>query len=313
MRGADDTVVVAILAVPRAYPLDVAIPAHVFGQHPRYAVAVAGDDPDDLRAGIRPTRTLDEAADADVLVIPGYEDPDVPLPRPYLDAVASAHARGARVVALCTGVFALADLGLLDGRRVTTHWSHAALLRERCPGADLVDRLLVEDGELLTAAGAAAGIDACLHVVASDLGAGSAGDVARHVVSPVRAASEPQDPHADRPGRADLRGTREWVLADLAAAVTVDGMAGHSHLARRTFIRRFEQETGMPPMRWVAWQRLLRARRLLEESDWTVERIASATGFGTAANLRAVFRREVGATPSGYRRLRATDGAYAVG
>ncbi|GAA2077280.1 DJ-1/PfpI family protein [Streptomyces albiaxialis] len=299
--GTDGTVV-AILAVPRAYALDVSIPAHVFGRHPGYRVLVCGEE----AASPAPLSAVPEA---DIVVVPGYEDPHLPLPPAYPEALRAAVERGVRVVAVCTGVFVLAASGALDGRSATTHWRHTEQLRAAYPGIDVVDnRLFVQDGPLLTCAGAGAGIDACLHIVRSDFGVGAADGVAKEVISSsVREADEPQyaDPFA--PGRDTLRATRDWALARLGTPLTVQRMADHSLMSRRTFNRRFARETGMPPMRWVALQRILSARRLLESSDWPVERIATATGFGTAANFRTAFRRETGVTPTAYRRTHAAN------
>lgn len=320
--GADSTVVV-ILAMPRVYALDVSIPVHVFGQHPGYRVFVAGDrmiepieDPGsrsphvDVAADIRPTHSLDVVASADIVVVPGYESPHLPIPDEYLRALRLAAERGIRILAVCTGVFALAASGILQGRKATTHWHFTDELQLRYPGIEVVEnRLFVEDGTILTSAGSGAGIDACLQVVQADFGAAVAGDVAKDVVfSPVRSAEEPQYLDMVAPPRASLRATREWVIKNIGSPITVQRMAEHSLLSRRTFIRRFERETGMPPMRWVALQRILSARRLLEVSDWSVERIAAAAGFGTAANFRTFFRREVGVTPTAYRKVHGASG-----
>lgn len=331
MRSRDDRKDVAILAVPRVFAPDVGIAAHVFGRHPSYRVAVHGDqglgavgpagsvgDSDDgprhvdVAADIRPTRSLFDLRYAGIVVVPGYENPHLPLPEEYLEALRISVGRGARVVAVCTGVFALAAAGILTGKSATTHWRHTDELRSMHPEIDVVEnRLFVEDGAILTSAGAGAGMDACLHVIQSDFGAAVADDVAKDVVfSSVRGADEPQYTDALTPTRASLRATREWVIENIGSPITVQRMADHSLLSRRTFIRRFVSETGMPPMHWVARQRVLGARRLLEASDWSVERIARATGFGTAANFRTVFRKETGVTPSAYRKAHsAVDAA----
>ncbi|MFD5749268.1 GlxA family transcriptional regulator [Streptomyces sp. NPDC127033] len=316
-NGEGGTTVVAILAVPRAYPLDVSIPAYVFGRHPGYRVFVCGDrdpapalDADDLpsrvdvAADIRPTRSLAALEEADIVVVPGYEDLSVPVPEDQLKALRTAVERGARVLAVCTGVFALAAVGALNGRTATTYWRNIDQLRAGYPEIDVVEnRLFVEDGAVITSAGAGSGIDACLHVVQTDFGTTAADGVAKDVVfSAARGPHEPQYTDAPIPPRADLGATREWVRENIGSPVTVQRMADHSLLSRRTLVRRFVSETGMPPMQWVAAQRILAARRLLETSDWSVERIAGATGFGTASNFRNLFRREVGMTPSAYRK-----------
>ncbi|MFD9189315.1 GlxA family transcriptional regulator [Streptomyces phaeochromogenes] len=317
MRSRDDRTIVAILAMPRAYSLDVSIPAHVFGRHPGYRVLVCGDQnldavddasnrPSDVdvAADIRPTHTLSDVEYADIVVVPGYENPSLPIPDGYLKAVRLAGERGARMVAVCTGVFALAASGMLDGKTATTHWQYTDQLRTTYPEVDVAEnRLFVEDGAILTSAGAGSGIDACLHVIQSDFGTKVADDVTKDVVSSAaRGANEPQYMDVPSPPRAGLQATREWVIENIGSSITVQRMADHSRLSRRTFIRHFVRETGMPPMHWVARQRILGARRLLESSDWSVERIAGATGFGTAANFRNIFRREVGVTPTAYRK-----------
>ncbi|MFB7760803.1 GlxA family transcriptional regulator [Streptomyces xiamenensis] len=305
---------VAILAVPRAYTLDIGIATHVFGRHPGYRVLVCAEgtedaDPDPgtpfagTATGLGPAHPLSAAESADVVVVPGYDDPLLPLPSSYARTLRIATERGARMLAICTGVFALADIGALNGRTATTHWRHTAELRENYPEVGVAEnRLFVEDGPFLTSAGAGAGIDACLHVVRGDFGAAVADGVTKDVVLPAaRGAQEPQYVDGPVASREDLRATREWALAHLGSPLTVQGLAELSLLSRRTFIRRFARETGMPPMHWVAVQRILRARRLLETSGWTVERIARETGFGSAANFRTAFRRELGMTPSAYR------------
>ncbi|TNM33686.1 helix-turn-helix domain-containing protein [Streptomyces sedi] len=257
----------------------------------------------DLAAQLGPTRPLADATRADIVVVPGYDEPELPVAEAALTVLRAAVARGARVVAVCTGVFALAASGALDGRTATTHWRYTDRLRALRPEVDVVEnRLLVEDGPFVTSAGAGAGIDACLHVVRTDFGSSAADGVAKEVVSPaLRHADEPQYSRVPAPGRANLRATREWAIAHVAEPLTVQRLADHSLLSRRTFVRRFTRETGLPPMRWLALQRLHHARRLLETSDWSIERVAGAAGFGSAANFRAFFRRELGITPSAYR------------
>ncbi|MGW7084160.1 GlxA family transcriptional regulator [Streptomyces sp. NPDC054871] len=298
MRSTEGETVVAVLAMPRFYALDVSIPEHVFGRHLGYRVLICGDAGDG-------SSSLAAVEHADIVVVPGYEDPHLPVPEDYLKALRSAVDRGARVVAVCTGVFALAAGGILDGRSATTHWRHTDELRLAHPRVDVVEnRLFVEDGPILTSAGGGAAIDACLHVVQSDFGVAVADGVAKEVVfSSVRGANAPQYTEVPAPPRDSLRATREWVMENIGSSITVQMLADHSLLSRRTLIRRFARETGMPPMQWVTLQRILGARRLLETSDWSVEKIAGATGFGSAANFRTIFRREVGVTPTAYRKL----------
>ncbi|WP_211717362.1 GlxA family transcriptional regulator [Nocardiopsis sp. MG754419] len=314
-------VVVGILAMPRLYALDVTIPAHVLGRHPGYRVIVCGDGEGPGSRGadatsteavvteVRATHTLDDAARADIVLVPGYEGPYLPVPEPFLRTLRTADEHGARIIGLCTGVFALAEAGLLRGRSATIHWRYSEELRAASPDTEVIEnRRLVEDGPLLTSAGATAGVDACLHLIETDFGTVAADGAAREVVTaPARDAAEPQYSTARADSREDLRATLDWVSAHLGAPITVAALAERSRMSRRTFIRHFTRETGMPPMRWVVRQRIVGARRLLETGDRSIERIAQETGFGTSANFRATFRREVGVSPSAYRTLRATD------
>lgn len=297
--------VVAILAVPRVIPFDFSIPAHILAGCPGYDVIVCADGGSAPEPGVVPTHALSDAARADILVVPGYEDPEKPLPEEYLDVIRAGARRNARVVAICTGAFALAASGVLDGRKATAHWRYLTRLHELYPMVDVLEnRLFVEDGNILTSAGAGAGIDVCLHLIRADFGAAAAHEAGREVVaSPARHGADPQYVDVLTPPRSNLSATRAWAMAHLGEPISVERLARHGGLPRRTFIRHFEQETGLSPMRWVALQRILSARRLLETSDWPVERIAAAAGFGTAANFRSTFRREVGTTPSAYRKV----------
>ncbi|MGW4485010.1 GlxA family transcriptional regulator [Amycolatopsis sp. NPDC004368] len=298
--------VVALLAVPRVMGLDFSIPAHILGGQSGYRVLVCGAEATTgSPLGITPTHSLAEVPDADIVIVPGYDEPEAPLDEDFLDAIRLAADRGARVVAICTGAFALAESGVLDGRNATTHWRYLAALRARYPSVRVLEnQLFVEDGKILTSAGAGAGIDACLHLIRADFGEAAAYAAGKEIVaSPARDGAQPQYVDVLTAPRTNLSDTRSWVMAHIGDPITVGRMAERANLPRRTFIRRFELETGMSPMRWVVSHRILSARRLLETSDWPVERIASATGFGTAANFRVIFRREVGTTPTGYRRL----------
>jgi transcriptional regulator GlxA family with amidase domain len=228
-------------------------------------------------------------------------DPDA------LAALRRAHRRGARVVSICTGAFALAEAGLLDGRRATTHWADARRLADEHPAVEVDPDVLWVDGGhgVLTSAGVAAGIDLALHLYASDHGADAAATVARRmVVPPARDGGQAQ--YIERPVPrnavgAGLAPTREWMLTRLAQPLTLRDMAAHAGYSERSFIRRFHGETGLPPVRWLHGQRVQAARRLLEHSDADLEAIASATGFGTAATLRLHFARALKTTPSAYR------------
>jgi AraC family transcriptional activator FtrA len=252
--------------------------------------------------------TLDDLAEADTAILPSWPDPAAPAPPELLAALRALHARGARLVSLCTGAFLLAQSGLLDGRRATTHWMSAAELATRHPAVE-VDRdvLFVDAGDgIYTSAGTAAGIDLCLHIVRLDHGAEVANNLARRmVVPPQRDGGQAQFVDAPVAGTcADdpIARTLDWATAHLGEALTVDALAARAMLSPRSFARRFRAATGTTPMQWVVRQRVLHAQRLLETSDLPVDRVAQQCGFGTATALRVHFRRFVGTTPLGYRR-----------
>ncbi|MGB2710263.1 MAG: helix-turn-helix domain-containing protein, partial [Conexibacter sp.] len=222
------------------------------------------------------------------------------------EALCAAYARGARIASICTGAFALAEAGLLDGRRATTHWRAAKLLAERYPQVDVdPDVLYVDEGRILTSAGIAAGIDLCLHLVRRDHGADAANAVARHtIVPPHRSGGQAQFierpvPPSDGEG---LEATRAWALERLEQPLTVAALARHAHCSERTLARRFRAETGTTPLRWLHAQRIEHAQRLLESTDLPVELVAQRCGFGSGAVLRQHFRRSTAATPTAYRR-----------
>jgi AraC family transcriptional activator FtrA len=251
-------------------------------------------------------RGLDALADADTVLVPGFSEASWPPPEAALAALRAAHARGARVASICTGAFALAAAGLLDGRRATTHWRWAGRLAELFPDVRVdPDVLYVDEGDVLTSAGIAAGIDLCLHLVRRDHGAEAANAVARRtVVPPHRAGGQAQ--FIERPVPAHdaggLEATRAWALERLEQPLTVRMLARHACCSERTFARRFREETGTTPLRWLLTQRVDHARRLLETSDLPVELVAHRCGFGSAAALRQHFRRATASTPTAYRR-----------
>jgi transcriptional regulator GlxA family with amidase domain len=245
-------------------------------------------------------------------VVPGIE---ATAPEPGADVVATLRAadrRGARMISICTGAFVLAAAGLLDGRRATTHWRHAAELQARYPAVQVDPRVLyLDEGRILTSAGVAAGIDLCLHVVARDHGVAHANAIARRmVVAPHRGGGQAQ--FVDRalpPATGDgLEATRAWMLERLEQPLTVSAMARHAARSERSFARHFRSETGTTPLRWLHEQRVLHARRLLEESDLPVEDVAARCGFGTATTLREHFSRSVHTTPTAYRRAFSASG-----
>jgi AraC family transcriptional activator FtrA len=302
---------VAILALERVVAFDLTIPAQVLGRRDLdlYDVVLCAE-----RAGPVGTTTgfdvvavagLEALADADTVVVPGFESESRTLPPEVLDALRAAHARGARMVSICTGAFALAAAGLLDGRRATTHWQWTGLLAEMFPSVDVdPDVLFVDGGDVLTSAGVAAGIDLCLHLVRGDHGADVANTIARRmVVAAQRDGGQAQ--YIDRPlpaAGSGLAPTRAWMLDRLGDRLTIADMARHAGWSERTFIRRFRDETGEAPLRWLTRARVAEARRLLEATELGVEQIAARVGFGTASTLRTHFARELRSSPASYRR-----------
>ncbi|MGW5259542.1 helix-turn-helix domain-containing protein [Microbispora sp. NPDC004025] len=222
------------------------------------------------------------------------------------EALRTAHANGARIVSLCTGAFVLAAAGLLDGRRATTHWMYTAILSARHPQVRVDPAVLyVDEGDVLTSAGRSAGIDLCLHLVRTDLGAEIANQVARRMVVPAhRPGGQAQYVEAPVPpsGEDGLAPVLQWALEHLHQQLTVAQMAAWASVSTRTLVRWFHAATGTTPLRWLHAQRLARARRLLETTDLPIERVSRLCGMGTAGNLRHHFNRSVGVTPMEYRR-----------
>ncbi|GAY12830.1 transcriptional regulator, AraC family [Pseudonocardia sp. N23] len=247
---------------------------------------------------------------ADTVVIPGhYSGPAMrgePIDDTLRSALAAAHRRS-RIVSICTGAFVLGAAGVLDGRPATTHWLHAARFRRLYPQVDLdPDVLFVDDGDVLTSAGNAAGIDLLLHVIRRDHGADVANRVARRtVVAPWRDGGQAQ--FAEEPPVPDVDGdtgpTRAWALTRLGDPLTLADLAGHARMSVRSFTRRFRDETGESPQRWLVGRRLDLARRLLETTDLPVEQVATRAGFGTTTSLRQHLHTALGMAPLAYRRV----------
>jgi transcriptional regulator GlxA family with amidase domain len=255
--------------------------------------------------GLSPEHDLGVLAGAETIVVPGYLALLDPPPPAALAALRDAAAAGARVLSVCTGAFALGYAGLLDGRRATTHWAHAEQLAELFPRVAVEPQaLFVDEGEVMTSAGLSAGIDLALHVVREDFGAAAGERVARRMVAaPHREGGQAQFIKRPAPAAAgDLAATREWACERLAEPLDVAAMARHAGVSPRTFARRFREETGTTPLRWLLARRVLEARRLLEESDLPIDAVAWRAGFGTAASLREHFRRATATTPTAYRR-----------
>jgi transcriptional regulator GlxA family with amidase domain len=317
---------VAVLLVDNFSIFELAVPCEVFGidrsdiAAPWYDFKVCALQPAPLRSSmgfsLDTVYGYEDLTTADTVVVPaGYRADG--YPPEAVDAVQEAHANGARVLSLCTGAFLLAEAGLLNGRRATTHWMHAEEMARLYPQVEVDPRVLyVDEGDVLTSAGTASGIDLCLHIVRCDYGAEVANAVARRMVVPphreggqaqyvdlpVAASSEPGDDPLSR--------VLGWMIEHLDEPLSVEKLARRAHMSPRNFARRFRAVTGTTPHQWLLSQRVLLAQRLLETSDDSVERIADRCGMGTAASLRFHFQRAVGTAPLAYRRtFRSADAA----
>ena len=306
---------VAALCLEGLVAFDLAAPAHAFtiahraDGRPLYELSTCSVDGAEVRTtsgfSITPAHGLEAVRRAQTIVVPGYFGVFTPPPAPALIALRTAAARGARVLSVCSGAFALAQAGLLDGRRATTHWSVAGELARRFPAVRVEpDTLYIDEGEVMTSGGLSAGIDLSLHVIRKDFGAAVGERVARQMVAaPHREGGQAQFFKPEVAGiDGSLEPTRRWAGERLEQPLDVAAMAGHAGVSPRTFARRFREETGTTPLQWLLGQRVLEARRLLEDSDLPVEAVAWKSGFGTAASLRDHFRRATATTPTAYRR-----------
>lgn len=262
---------------------------------------------------VTPDHDLDRAASADLVCVPAVYAAADAVPPEIVAALRAAHARGARLLSVCSGSFVLGRAGLLDGVRCTSHWKHTDRMAAEFPSAEVVPEVLyVDAGQIVTSAGTAAGLDACLHIWRQEYGAAVAAAVARRmVVPPQREGGQAQ--YVARPvveHRADtLAPLLAWASEHLADDLGVEQLARQAHLSPRTFARRFRDETGTTPHAWITSQRLAEAERLLETSDLSVEQVAHAVGMGNAATLRHQFQRSRGVSPQSYRRtFRCRDG-----
>ncbi|AXK35128.1 helix-turn-helix domain-containing protein [Streptomyces armeniacus] len=309
--------VVALLNPPQS-PFELSCATEVFGtapqdEPPRYTFRICAEHPGPLRTtagyAMLVDAGLEALEEADTVIVPGWQPPGAPAPPAVTAALRAAHRRGARTVAICTGAFVLAQAGLLDGRRATTHWRDTARLAADFPRVRVdQDVLFVDHGDVATSAGTGAGIDLCLHLVRSDHGAAYAAQIARNMVLPPhREGSQLQyaaRPARPVPARADesLAPLLEWATSRLDTRLTLDHLAEHAGLSGRTLARRFTEQLGTSPGQWLLDQRLDAARALLEQTDLPVEAIATRVGLTSAVNLRRRFRTHLGTTPGAYRR-----------
>ena len=299
-----------------ALTFDFAIPCEVFGldrsdiASPWYEflVVAAGDRRVRTQTGFVIEAPHDLAAldRADTIVVPGWSSPEADPSAELVAALQRAHSRGVRIVSICTGAFVLAAAGLLDGRRATTHWLFVDELQRRYPAVELDPSVLyVADGTIMTSAGTAAGIDLCLHIVTSDYGADVAAAVSRRMLMPLH-RSGGQAQYVDTPVPQalgdEITELLAWAVARIPAGLSVDDLARHSAVSPRTLTRRFRQATGLAPGEWLQGERLRLARRLLETSDDSIERVSQNAGYDTTVAMRAQFARRLQTSPRAYRR-----------
>lgn len=308
---------IALLASPGIRAFDVSVITEVWGvdrtdrgvpTFELHRVAV-GPEPVPMRGGLAltPDRTLAWLPRADLILVPGLDDHAPPAPEPVLAALRRAHARGTTIAALCGGAFTLAQAGLLDGRRALTHWALADLLRNRHPRVRVEpDALFVEDGNLWTSAGTAAGIDLCLHLLRTMHGAEAAATVARSMVTaPFRTGTQAQfiehpTPHAARDADA-LTQVRAFALAHLDEPLTVSALAARAGMSPRSFTRHFAAATGTTPLRWLLDHRIASAQKLLERTDLPMPEVARRSGFGSEVTMRQHFASRLATSPRTYR------------
>ncbi|MFJ4788442.1 GlxA family transcriptional regulator [Streptomyces sp. NPDC088794] len=306
---------VAVLALDRVIPFDLSTPIEVFTRtrlpdgRPGYQIRVCAEKPE-IDAGaftLRAPWGLEGLKGADTIIVPGTADIAAPLDPAVRDALRSAAADGTRIASICSGTFPLAATGLLDGLRATTHWIAAAELAAAYPEIDVdPDVLYVDNGQFLTSAGAAAGLDLCLHMIRRDYGSAVAADAARLSVMPLeREGGQAQFIVHDRtptPQGSVLEPLLTWLQDNLARDLTLADIAAYDGTSTRTLIRRFREQTGTTPLQWLHRARIRQAQHLLETTSHPVERIGTQVGFGSPTAFRDRFKRTTGVSPHAYRR-----------
>lgn len=304
---------VAVLAYDGVNAFELGLAVEVFGLPNMgpdwYQVVVCAERPGEpLAAGngvkIVADHGFPSLQQAGTIIVPGWQDIDAVPPDALLDALRTAHARGARIASICSGVFVVAAAGLLEGRRVAAYWARAEALARKHPSLRVdPDVLYVDDGDVMSSAGRAAGLDLCVHIVRKDFGAEVANDVARRLVIPAHREGG-QAQFIPRPVWAEggpLVELRTWMRDHLDQDLTIADLAAKARMSRRTFIRRFEEAAGVPPGEWVVQERTAQARALLEATGMSVEEVATAVGFGSADTLRHHFRTRLDTSPTRYR------------
>ncbi|AYF28711.1 transcriptional regulator FtrA [Micromonospora tulbaghiae] len=308
---------VSVLAYEGMSVFETGIVTEVFGlprpefDVPWYELTVCAETPGTVRlvggATLHTGHGLDAFAAAGTLIVPGVADVHADPTPALTGALRAAHRRGARIVSICSGAFALAGAGLLDGRRATTHWRYADLLARRHPAVRVdPDVLYVDDGDILTSAGSAAGLDLCVHLVRRDHGPTIANAVARRlVVPPHREGGQAQFIESPVPGDPEdgrLAASMSWALANLGTPITVDRLARQAHMSARTYLRHFARATGTTPIRWLIDRRVQASLPLLETTTVPIDEVATTVGFETAVTFRHHFTAAMRTSPSAYRR-----------
>ena len=306
---------IAVLALDGVIGFDLTTPLEVFGRtrlpdgRTPYRLRVCARRPE-VDAGaftLRAPWGLDALAEADTIIVPGIADPSAPMPAEALDALRRAAAAGTRIASICAGAFVLAAAGLLDGGRATTHWVAAAYLAARYPAVEVdPDVLYVDNGQILTSAGAAAGLDLCLHLIRRDHGSAVAADAARlSVMALEREGGQAQfvvHEQPPTPRGSVLEPVLRWMEDNAGRELTLEDIAAHAGMSTRTLNRRFREQTGTTPLQWLHRVRIRQAQHLLETTTHPVDRIAAQVGFGSPTAFRDRFKRVAGTSPHAYRR-----------
>jgi transcriptional regulator GlxA family with amidase domain len=305
---------VAVLALDQVVPFDLSTPLEVFGRtqlpggRPGYRVRVCAAEPR-VDAGLFTIEArwgLEALAEADTVIVPGVSDVSRQVPDAVLDALREAAAAGTRIASICSGTFTLAAAGLLDGLRATTHWVAAGLLAELYPAVDVDPEVLyVDNGQILTSAGAAAGLDLCLHLIRRDYGSAAAAAAARLSVMPLeREGGQAQfivHEQSPAPRGSALEPVMLWIQDNVDRELSLAEIAGFAGMSTRTLLRRFREQTGTTPLQWLHRARVRQAQFLLETTGHSVERIAIQVGFGSPTAFRDRFKRVAGVSPQAYR------------